>query len=181
MGGFIPRDFGFHLDVLLNGASVACGKTLTTRPIPPMLHPVKRPIADQFAMVPRAFSDRFFKAITTFYACDEQSWLPPVPWWQPVCGGGFEESVLFRHLHASDVPYRYYLMFDYKITRGELGGMCQLGQAVFVEACTLLEMVGAFRSPLNRCAFAQVLAFTLLCVRCTCGQQNMSPYEMIQR
>lgn len=110
-------------------------------------------------MVPRAFSDRFFKAITAFYACDDQSWPPPVPWWQPVCGGGFEESVLFRHLHAFNVPYRYYFMFEYEIARGVLGGMCQLGQTIFGEVCTLLERVGAFRSPFNRCVFAQVPVF----------------------
>lgn len=118
---------------------------------PSVLRLDRRPMSDQFAMVPRAFSDRFFNAVAAFYACDGQSWPPSVAWWQPGCRCGFEESVLFRHLHASDVPYRYYFMFQYKITRGALGGACHLAQVAFDEPCNLLTVAGAFGSPLNRC------------------------------
>lgn len=107
-----------------------------------------RPMSDHFAMVPRAFSDRFFAAIGAFYACDGRSWPPAESWWQPRCRGGFfEETVQFRHLHASGVPYRVYFMFEYVITRGALGGWCILGQHTFGEACQLLELAGEFRPP----------------------------------
>lgn len=107
-------------------------------------------MSDQFAMVPRALSDRFFAAITSFYECDGKSWPPPVSWWQPGCRIGFEESVLFRHLHASQVPFRTYFMFEYTITRGELGGVCYLGHVTFGEACNVLAHTGEFRPPFNK-------------------------------
>lgn len=73
-----------------------------------------RPISDDFALVPRAFADRYFSAVSAFHSCDGGSWPPREAWWQPDCGGGgFQESVLFRHLHANDVAYRPYPMFGY--------------------------------------------------------------------
>lgn len=106
-------------------------------------------MSDQFAMVPRAFSDRFFAAISAFYACDGQSWPPPVTWWQPGCLDGFAETVLFRYLHASGVPYRTYFMFEYFITRGVLGGWCTLGHQMFGDVCQILTSAGEFRSPFS--------------------------------
>lgn len=69
--------------------------------------------------MPRAFADRYFSAVSAFHSCDDGSWPPDEPWWQPSCagGGGFQESVLFRHLHANDVAYRPYPMFDYYIAQ----------------------------------------------------------------
>ena len=108
-------------------------------------------MSDHFAIVPRAFSDRFFAAMSTFYACDGQSWPPAEPWWQPRCRGGFfEETVQFRHLHASGVPYRIYFMFEYVVTRGALGGWCILGHRTFDEACQLLALAGEFQPPFTR-------------------------------
>lgn len=61
-------------------------------------------MSDHFALVPRALADRFFLAITAFYGCDESAWPPSESWWQPKCMRmGFEESVLFRHLHFAEV------------------------------------------------------------------------------
>eukprot|EP00752_Nemacystus_decipiens_P007447 g6656.t1 len=82
------------------------------------------PISDDFALVPRAFADRYFSAVSAFYSCDGHSWPPPEPWWQPDCsgGGGFQESVLFRHLHVNNVAYRPYTMFDYYTNGGGSGG-----------------------------------------------------------
>ena len=107
-------------------------------------------MSDQFAMVPRNLAERFFSAITAFYACDGRSWPPPVTWWQPGCRVGFEESVLFRHLHASGIPHRTCFMFEYIITRGGLGGVCVHGESAFSEACGLLGLAGAFRSPFTK-------------------------------
>ena len=107
-------------------------------------------MSDQFALVPRDFADRFFAAMSTFYACDGQSWPPPVSWLQLGCGQGFEETVLFRHLHAARVPYRNYFMFEYVIARGSRGGLCYLGDVTFGEACNVLEHAGEFRPPITR-------------------------------
>ncbi|CAM9671496.1 unnamed protein product [Ectocarpus sp. 6 AP-2014] len=108
------------------------------------------PISDHFALVPRAFSDRFFTAVKTFYTCDGQSWPPTVSWWQPECSGGFDESVLFRHLHTSNIPFRYYFNFEYIITRGELGGKCHLGETLHSESCSILKLWNAFQSSYDR-------------------------------
>lgn len=107
-------------------------------------------MSDQFALVPRALSDRFFAAVRAFYACDGQSWPPPASWWQPGCLGSIGESVLFRHLHATEVPYRTYFMFEYVITRGAYGGLCFNGGVAFHEACNLLQLARAFRPPFNK-------------------------------
>lgn len=144
-----PRDCWFVPLIRYRRRPTPIPSTCSTRP-------TRRPMSDQFAMVPRAFSDRFFNAVTSFYACDGQSWPPSVSWWQPGCRIGFEESVLFRHLHASDVPYRYYGMFQYKITRGALGGACHLAQVAFDETCNLLGIAGAFASSFNRYTYVHV-------------------------
>ena len=107
-------------------------------------------MSDQFALVPRDFADRFFAAVSTFYACDGQSWPPPVSWLQRGCGQGFEETVLFRHLHAARVPYRNYFMFEYVITRENLGGVCTQEDVTFGEACNLFEYTEEFRFPITR-------------------------------
>lgn len=102
-------------------------------------------MADHFALAPRALSDRFFATINGFYACDGVAWPPSSSWFQPECfGTAFEESVLFRHLHATDVPYRFYSMFEYMVTRGSRGAFCDLGAAVYLPACTTLGVWGAF-------------------------------------
>lgn len=115
----------------------------------PGLRPAHRPMSDHFAIVPRAFSDRFFGAISAFHACDGQSWPPSVSWWQPGCGMGFEEISLFRHLHAEGVPYRFYFMFEYVITRAGRGGECHKGRVAFEEACGMLAYVGELRPPIT--------------------------------
>ena len=107
-------------------------------------------MSDQFALVPRDLADRFFAAISAYYACDGQSWPPPVSWWQPECGQPFDEGVLFRHIHAARVPYRLYYMFEYTIVRGSRGGLCQLGDVTFGEACGFLSYTGEFRPPITR-------------------------------
>ena len=84
-------------------------------------------------------------AIRAFYTCDKQSWPPSQRWWQPECSQGFEESLLFRYLHAAEVPYRFYSMFEYAITRGELGGVCESGTTVYFDVCNL--MVKGFKAP----------------------------------
>lgn len=109
-----------------------------------------RPMSDHFALVPRALADGFFSAVEAFYACDGSSWPPQESWWQPGCHGmGFEESVLFRHIHASGVPYRYYTMFEYVVTRGASGGVCYLGGSVYTPACNVLGLSGALREPFS--------------------------------
>jgi len=74
--------------------------------------------------VPRDFADRYFSAISAFYSCEEGAWPPPESWWQPNCSGAeeFQESVLFRHLHATDVAYRPYPMFDYYVVPAQSAG-----------------------------------------------------------
>ncbi|CAM9232016.1 unnamed protein product, partial [Ectocarpus fasciculatus] len=105
------------------------------------------PMSDHFALVPRSFSDSYFTAIRTFYTCDKQSWPPSRRWWQPECSQGFEESLLFRYLHAEEVPYRFYSMFEYVITRGELGGVCESGTAGYFDICNLMEIGKGFQAP----------------------------------
>ena len=107
---------------------------------------VVRPASDDFALVPRVFSDRFFSAVSTFYACDESSaWPPGESWWNPHCDGkGFGETVLFRHLHALEVDYRTYPMFDYVPTLHEKSGKnCDTREsAYYTSACILLGTWG---------------------------------------
>lgn len=103
-----------------------------------------RPVSDYFALVPRAYADQFFDAISAFYDCDNSSWLPPESWWQVGCMmAGFEESMLFRYLHAADIPYRHYPRFEFNLVRGASGGVCNSGGADHRVACTLLNMAGA--------------------------------------
>lgn len=100
-----------------------------------------RPLSDHFALVPRAFSDRVFMAVTAYYACDGSSWPPSAPWWQPGCNGqGFEESVLFRYLHASGVPYRLYPMFENVVARGRMDDACRVEEGTYTMACGLLKL-----------------------------------------
>lgn len=113
-----------------------------------------RPASDDFALVPRAFSDHFFSALSTFYACDDESspsWPPSNSWWSPHCDGkGFEESVLFQYLHASGVDYRMYPMFDYVLAHHvTLDGGRQSGKqcgkrksGYFTSTCLLLDAWG---------------------------------------
>lgn len=107
-------------------------------------------MSDHFALVPRAFADRFFLAVSAFYACDGSSWPPPTSWWQSECDLAFEESVLFRHLHVANVPYRFYSMFEYIVTRAEQGGRCHVGAYIYVTACSILEAAGMFQLPFSR-------------------------------
>ncbi|CAM9356811.1 unnamed protein product [Ectocarpus sp. 13 AM-2016] len=117
------------------------------------------PMSDHFALVPRKFSDRFFSAAKTFYACDGRSWPPPSSWWQPECATiGFEESVLFRHLHASEIPYYFYPLFDFVITRGVIGGVCKLGFIVYSEVCSILGLWNALQPPFSRDDCLEALA-----------------------
>ncbi|CAM9145497.1 unnamed protein product, partial [Pylaiella littoralis] len=101
------------------------------------------PVSNDFALVPRSFADRFFSAVSAFHSCDPGSWPPQEPWWQPNCSGnngdssggggggggssGFEESILFRHLHATDVVYRPYPMFEYCVVQHSGSGCCGEG------------------------------------------------------
>lgn len=103
-----------------------------------------RPSSDDFALVPRAYSDRFFSTISTFYACDSSSWPPTGSWWNPRCDGkSLGESVLFRHLHASEVDYRVYPMFDYVPTLHEQeGSKCAKKKSAYASACVLLDTWG---------------------------------------
>lgn len=112
---------------------------------------MSRPMSDHFALVPRSFSDSYFTAIRAFYTCDKQSWPPSRRWWQPECSQGFEESLLFRYLHAAEVPYRFYPMFEYVITRGELGGVCESGTAGYFDVCNLMKIGKGFQAPFTRC------------------------------
>lgn len=101
--------------------------------------------------MPRAFADRFFLAVTTYYTCDGESWPPPTSWWQPACMGmGFEESVLFRYLHNAQVPYRFYSQFQYALARGVWGGKCDLGASNYIAACNLLSMAEMFSPEASR-------------------------------
>lgn len=96
-------------------------------------------MSDEFALVPRAFADRFFSAIEAFYACDGSSWPPSESWWRADCNGeDFEESVLFRYLHAMEIPYRVYPMFDYTTISTKDGGNCSLDKGTYSTACILL-------------------------------------------
>lgn len=136
-----------------------------------------RPISGDFALVPRAFAERYFSAVSAFHSCDAGSWPPREPWWQPDCGGGggFQESVLFRHLHANDVAYRPYPMFDYYIVqqpqrkdgggrgggggggdgggeRGDIINVCNVRTAAEHDtACVLLGAAGLLASSYSRC------------------------------
>lgn len=125
-----------------------------------------RPMSDQFALVPRALSDRFFSAIGAFYACDGVSWPPPVSWWQPDCHGmSFEESVLFRHIHAVGIPYRLFSMFEYVIARGEGGGVCKLGTSDYIHTCNVLVGLSTgmlIKPPLDRWVYACRVVSALL-------------------
>lgn len=108
-------------------------------------------MSDHFALVPRAFADRFFGAVSTFYKCDGASWPPPVSWWQPAYKSlGFEESVLFRHLHVAEVPYRFYSMFEFVLARGSWGAQCDLGSSTYTTACNLLGMSDILRPPFSK-------------------------------
>lgn len=59
---------------------------------------------------------------------------------------GFEETVLFRFLHAADIPYRHYPRFEFNLVRGVNGGVCNAGGSDYRVACTLLNMAGAISS-----------------------------------
>lgn len=135
-----------------------------------------RPISDDFALVPRVFADRYFSAVSAFYSCEDGAWPPPETWWQPNCSGGgdFQESVLFRHLHATDVAYRPYPMFDFYVVPpkthdssagggdgdGDLGGErggkdmpgCDVKTAAedFGAACILLRTADLLPSSFSR-------------------------------
>ncbi|CAM9453584.1 unnamed protein product [Ectocarpus sp. 12 AP-2014] len=172
------------------------------------------PMSTNFALVPRAFSDRFFSAVEAFHACDDgngPSWPPGEAWWQPGCGEygqengngsgnvhsggnlhhsprggpaggggdfelrdwddggifhdnrgggrgeGFGESIVYRHLHASGVPYRPYPMFEYYavppyVRDGDVdGGVardtrsgCEASTSDYFTGCVLLGTVGLF-------------------------------------
>lgn len=134
-----------------------------------------RPMPTDFVLVPRYFADRYFSAVSAFHSCDVGSWPPREPWWQPQCNGnsdsgssGFEESILFRHLHATDVAYRQYPMFDYcgiqqsgtdrdgggSINGGERSGRDNLDvRTPAVDhgtVCILMGAAGLFRSSYSR-------------------------------
>ena len=110
-----------------------------------------RPMADHFALVPRALSARFFAAVNGFYACDGETWPPKPSWFQPECfANSFSESVLFRHLHATNIPYRLYSLFEYVITRGSQGGVCDFGASAYILACTTLGIGRAFKESFSR-------------------------------
>lgn len=127
-------------------------------------------MSDQFALVPRALSDRFFSAVAAFYACDGVSWPPPVSWWQPDCHGmSFEESVLFRHIHAVGIPYRLFSMFEYVIVRGEGGGVCKLGTSDYIHTCNVLVGLSTgilLKPPLDRWVDACRICFCFACCNC---------------
>lgn len=109
-----------------------------------------RPMSDHFALVPRAFADRFFNAISTFYACDGVSWPPPAWWWTPACAkSGFEESVLFRYLHFVDIPYRHYSRFEYNQVRGGAGGLCKTGAGEYRTICNVMDISSTLSSASN--------------------------------
>lgn len=142
---------------------------------------------DDVALVPRAFAERYFSAIATFHSCEDDVWPPGKSWWQQDCvvgssggaethGGadGFSESVLFRHLHAKDVNYRSYSMFDYYVVRPPSGGDgggervgkvdCDAGTiaAGYGTACTLIGAAGLLPSTYSRQALEAVLVAGLL-------------------
>ncbi|CAM9268601.1 unnamed protein product [Ectocarpus fasciculatus] len=172
------------------------------------------PMSTNFALVPRAFSDRFFSAVEAFHACDDgdgPSWPPAEAWWQPDCGEhgqengngsgeihsggnlhhsprggptgeggdfepkdwddssmfhdhrggsrgeGFGESIVYRHLHASGVPFRPYPMFEYYavppyVRDGDANGGrarntrsgCEASTSDYFTGCILLGTVGLF-------------------------------------
>lgn len=140
------------------------GRTHQSIPLFPATFP-DRPMSDHFALVPRSFSDRFFAAITTFYACDGSSWPPPTSWWQPDCHGrGLEESVLFRYLHAAEVPYRSYSMFEYVVTRGERGGQCDFGKDAYMTACSLLGIANVLSPQVSRWVLCRATLCTFYCI-----------------
>lgn len=132
-----------QLKILQGGVVISYAASLCP---PYALMTSPRPMADHFALVPRAFAERFFLAIAAYYECDGESWPPPASWWQPACGGmAFEESVLFRHLHKELIPYHFYPHFEYAIARGTRGGKCDLGSSTYITACNLLSMANMFR------------------------------------
>lgn len=61
-------------------------------------------------------------------------------------GSGYEESVLFRYLHAADIPYRHYPRFEFNLVRGVTGGVCTSGMTEGGAVCSLLDMAGAIPS-----------------------------------
>lgn len=135
---------------------------------------------DDFSLVPRAFAERYFSAIAAFHSCDDEVWPPGESWWQQDCVGtggdgekrgevnGFPESVLFRHLHAKDVAYKPYSMFDYYAVRSlsgsggsERGGQGECAAGIAAEgygtACTLVGAAGLLPSIYSRYAYEAVL------------------------
>lgn len=78
-----------------------------------------------------------------------ESWPPSEAWYRPVCvGGGFEESVLYRHLAVKRVPLRVYPAFEYSIVRGgkRADWMGQIaGVPLYASACDIVERAGLLR------------------------------------
>ncbi|CAM9489126.1 unnamed protein product [Hapterophycus canaliculatus] len=120
------------------------------------------PMNDDFSLVPWAFAERYFSAIAAFHSCDDGVWPPGESWWpgqgcvrsgndEEMHGtNGFPESVLFRHLHAQDVPYRPYSMFDYVVRSPSGGGGGGDGEPSYGTACALIGAAGLLPSNYSR-------------------------------
>ncbi|CAM9175760.1 unnamed protein product, partial [Scytosiphon promiscuus] len=108
------------------------------------------PMSVNFALVPRAHSDRFFSIIEAGNTrdVDDSKWREE---WdaraQESRGGaeGFEGSVLYRYLHAKNIPHRPYPMFEYYSMQPK-GISCETNTANYATVCLLLDFTGFLRA-----------------------------------